>query len=153
MAKNNIGIIYDLDFNKIGTFDYGKSKEGWGLCNDGSFIYKSDGTNKIWLLDKDTLEEISYIEVMTNKSKIKNINELEYINGKIYANTYQLNRDVVIIINPKNGTVEGVIDFTGIRDLVKKSPDLDVMNDIFGPPLLFIKALMLIVALVLFSFT
>ena len=90
---------------------------------------------------------------MTNKSKIKNINELEYINGKIYANTYQLNRDVVIIINPKNGTVEGVIDFTGIRDLVKKSPDLDVMNDKFGPPLLLIKALMLIVALVLFSFT
>ena len=67
---------------------------------------------------------------MTNKSKIKNINELEYINGKIYANTYQLNRDVVIIINPNNGVVEGVIDFTGIRDLVKKSPDLDVMNGI-----------------------
>ena len=100
------------------------------MCNDGEFIYKSDGTNKIWLLDKDTLKEIRNIEVMTNKSKIKNINELEYINGKIYANTYQLNRDVVIIINPNNGVVEGVIDFTGIRDLVKKSPDLDVMNGI-----------------------
>jgi glutaminyl-peptide cyclotransferase len=97
---------------------------------EGEFIYKSDGTNKIWILDKDTLKEIRNIEVMTNKSKIKNINELEYINGKIYANTYQLNRDVVIIINPNNGVVEGVIDFTGIRDLVKKSPDLDVMNGI-----------------------
>ena len=100
------------------------------MCNDGEFIYKSDGTNKIWLLDKNTLKEITNIEVMTNKSKIKNINELEYINGKIYANTYQFNRDVVIIINPNNGVVEGVIDFTGIRDLVKKSPDLDVMNGI-----------------------
>ena len=132
--KNQIGFIYNTDLEIMNTFQYGNSIEGWGLCNDGEYIYKSDGTNKIWLLDKDTLEEISYIEVMTNKSKIKNINELEYINGKIYANTYQLNRDVVIIINPKNGTVEGVIDFTGIRDLVKKSPDLDVMNGIAYNP-------------------
>ncbi len=132
--KNQIGFIYNTDLEIMNTFEYGNSIEGWGLCNDGEYIYKSDGTNKIWLLDKVTLEEISYIEVMTNKSKIKNINELEYINGKIYANTYQLNRDVVIIINPKNGTVEGVIDFTGIRDLVKKSPDLDVMNGIAYNP-------------------
>ena len=128
--KNNIGIIYDLDFNKIGTFDYGKSKEGWGLCNDGSFIYKSDGTNKIWILDPETLEEIRFIEVLTNRSKIKNINELENIDGKIYANTYQFNRDVVIVINPLNGVVEKVIDFSGIRDRVTQKPDLDVMNGI-----------------------
>ena len=132
--KNQIGFIYNTDLEIMNTFEYGNSIQGWGLCNDGEYIYKSDGTNKIWLLDKETLEEVSYIEVMTNKSKIKNINELEYINGKIYANTYQLNRDVVIIINPKNGTVEGVIDFTGIRDLVKKSPDLDVMNGIAYNP-------------------
>ena len=128
--KNNIGFIYDLDFNKIGNFDYGKSKEGWGLCNDGSFIYKSDGTNKIWILDPETLEEIRFIEVLTNRSKIKNINELEYIDGKIYANTYQFNRDVIIVINPLNGVVERVIDFSGIRDRVAKKPDLDVMNGI-----------------------
>ncbi len=128
--KNNIGFIYDLDFNKIGNFDYGKSKEGWGLCNDGSFIYKSDGTNKIWILDPETLEEIRFIEVLTNRSKIKNINELEFINGKIYANTYQFNRDVVIVINPLNGVVEKVIDFSGIRDRVTQKPDLDVMNGI-----------------------
>ena len=128
--KNNIGIIYDLDFNKIVTFDYGKSKEGWGLCNDGSFIYKSDGTNKIWVLDPETLQEIRFIEVLTNKSRIKNINELEYIDGKIYANTYQFNRDVVIVINPLNGIVERVIDFSGIRDRVTQKADLDVMNGI-----------------------
>ena len=128
--KNNIGIIYDLDFNKIGTFDYGNSKEGWGLCNDGSFIYKSDGTNKIWVLDPENLQEIRFIEVLTNKSRIKNINELEYIDGKIYANTYQFNRDVVIVINPLNGVVEKVIDFSGIRDRVTQKPGLDVMNGI-----------------------
>ena len=128
--KNNIGFIYDLEFNKIGTFNYEKSKEGWGLCNDGEFIYKSDGTSKIWILDPMTLEEISYIDVLTDKSRIKNINELEFIDGKIYANTYQFNRDVVIVINPSNGIVEKVIDFSGIRDRVTQNPNLDVMNGI-----------------------
>ena len=133
--KNQIGFIYDTDLEYINTFKYGNSIQGWGLCNDGEYIYKSDGTNKIWLLDKNTLKEIRNIEVMTNKSKIKNINELEYINGKIYANTYQFNKDVVIIINPSNGAVEGVIDFTGIRDLVNKIPDVDVMNGIAYNPI------------------
>ena len=128
--KNRIGFIYDLELNNIGTFNYGNSQEGWGLCNDGNYIYKSDGTSKIWRLDPNTLEEIDFIDVMTDKSRIKNINELEYIDGKIYANTYQQNRDVVIVINPSNGVVENVIDFSGLRDKVLQTPDLDVMNGI-----------------------
>ena len=128
--KNKIGFIYDLELNNIGTFNYVNSREGWGLCNDGNYIYKSDGTSKIWRLDPNTLEEIDFIDVMTDKSRIKNINELEYIDGKIYANTYQQNRDVVIVINPSNGVVENVIDFSGLRDKVLQTPDLDVMNGI-----------------------
>ena len=128
--KNRIGFIYDLELNNIGTFNYGDSQEGWGLCNDGNYIYKSDGTSKIWKLDPNTLEEIDFIDVMTDKSRIKNINELEYIDGKIYANTYQQNRDVVIVINPSNGIVENVIDFSGLRDKVLQTADLDVMNGI-----------------------
>ena len=128
--KNKIGFIYDLELNNIGTFNYENSKEGWGLCNDGNYIYKSDGTSKIWRLDPNTLEEVDFIDVMTDKSRIKNINELEYIDGKIYANTYQQNRDVVIVINPSNGIVENVIDFSGLRDKVLQTPDLDVMNGI-----------------------
>ena len=128
--KNRIGFIYDLELNNIGTFNYGNSQEGWGLCNDGNYIYKSDGTSKIWKLDPNTLEEIDFIDVMTDKSRIKNINELEYIDGKIFANTYQQNRDVVIVINPSNGIVENVIDFSGLRDKVLQKEDLDVMNGI-----------------------
>ena len=128
--KNRIGFIYDLELNNIGTFNYGNSQEGWGLCNDGNYIYKSDGTSKIWKLDPNTLEEIDFIDVMTDKSRIKNINELEYIDGKIYANTYQQNRDVVIVINPSNGIVENVIDFSGLRDKILQTEDLDVMNGI-----------------------
>ena len=128
--RNKIGFVYDLDFNKIGSFDYNKSIEGWGLTNDGEYIYKSDGTSKIWRLNPDTLEEIDFIDVMTDKSRIRNINELEYFNGKIYANTYQQNRDVIIIINPKDGAVESVIDFSGIRNRGSKTPETDVMNGI-----------------------
>ena len=128
--KNKIGFIYDLDFNKIGSFNYNKSIEGWGLTNDGEYIYKSDGTSKIWRLNPSTLEEIDFVDVMTDKSRIRNINELEYIDGKIYANTYQQNRDVIIIINPMDGAVESVIDFTGIRNRVLNTPETDVMNGI-----------------------
>ncbi|MEO8933048.1 MAG: glutaminyl-peptide cyclotransferase, partial [Xanthomarina sp.] len=69
--KENIGFIYDIDtFEKTGSFNYGKSKEGWGLCNDGKVIYKTDGTNKIWKLDSNTLAEEDYIQIFTNTGKI-----------------------------------------------------------------------------------
>ncbi|MEK9756264.1 MAG: glutaminyl-peptide cyclotransferase [Bacteroidota bacterium] len=128
--KNKIGFIYDLDFKKIGSFNYDKSQEGWGLTNDGKYIYKSDGTSKIWKLDPYNLEEIDFIEVMTDKSRIKSINELEYINGKIFANTYQQNRDVILIINSKSGKVESIINFSGIRDYLEADNNTDVMNGI-----------------------
>ena len=129
--REGIGFQYNpitLEIER--SFSYDKSKEGWGLCNDGVKIYKSDGTNFLWILDSKTQKEIDYIEVMTNKSSLNKINELEYANGKIYANTYQFDKDVAVIINPKNGMVEGVIDFSGLKDRVNKHPKLDVLNGI-----------------------
>ena len=55
---------------------------------------------------------------MTNKLALKNLNELEWVNGKIYANTYQFQKDVVVIINPKTGAVEGVVDFSGLKSMI-----------------------------------
>lgn len=131
--KENIGFIYDIDtFEKTGSFNYGKSKEGWGLCNDGKVIYKTDGTNKIWKLNPSTLAEDDYIQIYTNTGKIDSLNELEYIDGKIYANIYQ--RNGVLIINPANGAVEGVIDFSPLQKLVKQHPTLDVLNGIAYNP-------------------
>ena len=75
-------------------------------------------------------EEIDFIQVTTNKSIISKINEMEWINGKIYANTYQFNKDVVVIINPINGEVEGVIDFSGLKEKVKQHKKLNVLNGI-----------------------
>jgi len=121
------GFIYDVDtFDKLQEFDYNKSKEGWGICNDGKKLYKSDGTDKIWLLNPDTLEEESYIQTYTNKGKIVGINEMEWIDGKIYANRYQL--DGVAIINPINGAIEGVIDFRSLKKKVTQHKGLDVLN-------------------------
>ncbi|MEW7290759.1 glutaminyl-peptide cyclotransferase [Aquimarina sp. 2304DJ70-9] len=123
------GFIYDLDsMKKTGNFAYNKSKEGWGLCNDGKHIYKSDGTEKIWILDAKTLAEKEYIEVTTNKGVKSKFNELEWIDGKIYANTWQ--KDGIAIINPKNGALEAVINLSGLRKKVSQHQDLDVLNGI-----------------------
>lgn len=131
--KENIGFVYNAEtLEKTGSFNYGKSKEGWGLCNDGKTIYKSDGTHTIWKLNPETLAEEGFIQVFTNTGKIESLNELEYINGKIYANIYQ--RNGVLIINPKNGAVEGVIDFSPLQKLVKQHPELDVLNGIAYNP-------------------
>ncbi|WP_047546842.1 glutaminyl-peptide cyclotransferase [Psychroserpens sp. Hel_I_66] len=131
--QENIGFVYDVEtFEKKSSFTYGKSKEGWGICNDGEHIYKSDGTEQIWLLDPETLTEDSKIQVYTNKGKIVGINELEYVNGKIYANRYQKNG--VAIINPENGAIEGVIDFSPLHKLVTQHAGLDVLNGIAYNP-------------------
>ena len=127
--KEKVGFIYNLQtLEKTGNFVFGKSIEGWGLCNDGKVIYKSDGTEKIWTLNPDNLTEESYIEIYTNTSRIKSVNELEWVDGKIYANVYQQN--AIAIINPKNGAVEGVIDLSDLQSKVKQHPTLDVLNGI-----------------------
>ena len=129
--KSKVGFIYDLDtFEMQGSFDYGTSSEGWGLANDGQNVYKSDGTEKIWILDSKNFNEVDYIEVVTNNKKIKNINELEIVDDLIYANTYQFNNDVCVIINKDTGEVIGIINFKGLRDKVKQHPELDVLNGI-----------------------
>ncbi|WP_340155716.1 glutaminyl-peptide cyclotransferase [uncultured Winogradskyella sp.] len=127
------GFVYDVNtFEKLSSFNYGTSKEGWGICNDGKTLYKSDGTEKIYLLNPENLTEQSHIEVYTQKGKIPSLNELEWIDGKIFANIYQ--RNGVAIINPKTGGVEGVINFESLRKLVKQHPELDVLNGIAYNP-------------------
>ena len=129
--QSKIGFVYDLEsFELIDSFQYENSVEGWGLCNNGNLIYKSDGTSKIWIIDPNSLQEIDFIQVTTNKSIISKINEMEWINGKIYANTYQFNKDIVLIINPETGSVEGVVDLNGLKEKVKNHPKIDVLNGI-----------------------
>ncbi|WP_010522337.1 glutaminyl-peptide cyclotransferase [Aquimarina agarivorans] len=133
--QEDLGFTYDIDtFKEIGTFAYNKSKQGWGLCHSDTYIYKSDGTTKIWKLNPETLAEEGYIEVATNTAIKSRFNELEWVNGKIYANTYQ--KPSIAIINPKNGAIEGLINLKGLVKKVGVNPnDADyVLNGIAYKP-------------------
>lgn len=118
--RSGVGFIYDQGtLEKLDNFNYGKSKEGWGLTNDGENLYKSDGTEKIWILDPETLVEKNHIQISTNTSLFADANELEYVDGKIYANVYQ--KPGVMIIDAKSGAIEGVVNFGGLSDKVTKT--------------------------------
>ena len=127
--KEKVGFVYDVNtFKKIDSFEYKKSVEGWGICNDGNKLFKSDGTEKIWRLNTENQEEEGYIEIYTNKNKVVGLNELEWIDGRIYANRYLF--DGIAIINPKNGGVEGVINLSSLKNKVTPHDKLDVINGI-----------------------
>ncbi|WP_297793456.1 glutaminyl-peptide cyclotransferase [uncultured Eudoraea sp.] len=131
--RSGTGFVYQVsDFNELGNFQYDQSKEGWGLCNDGKVIYKSDGTEKIWLLDPETLSELSHIETVTNKSIFNKANELEYVDGKIYANVWE--KESIMIIDAKTGAIVGVINMAGLKNKVRKHENLDVLNGIAYNP-------------------
>ncbi|WP_149275996.1 glutaminyl-peptide cyclotransferase [Pareuzebyella sediminis] len=115
--QSGTGFIYDLnDLKRLDSFKYGQSKEGWGLTNDSKNLYKSDGTERIWILNPETLAEEGSIETVTNKSINDSANELEYVDGKIYANVYQ--KPSVMIIDAHSGAIEGVINFGGLSEKV-----------------------------------
>lgn len=130
--QSGVGFIYDANtLKKLKTFDYDKKIEGWGMTNDGQFIYQSDGTEKIWKMNPETQKMIDYINVYTESSKIKSINELEWIDGKIYGNIWQ--KDAIAIINPISGSVEAVLNLSDLRKQVKNS-EAEVLNGIAYNP-------------------
>lgn len=134
--QENTAFVYDKTSMELErSFSYDQSKEGWGLCNDGEYLYKSDGSAKIWRLDPATGKELDYIEATTNKTILTKINELEWVDGKIYANTYQFQKEVVVVINPTSGAIERVIDFSGLKAKVDQIPSLNVLNGIAYHPI------------------
>lgn len=130
--KENIGFIFDAaTLKQIGTFPYGQSREGWGLAFNGTQILRTDGTNKIWLMNKDTYKEEGFIEVHDDKGEVSSLNEMEFINGKIYANVYLTNK--IVIIDPNSGKVEAFIDLTKLvpKNFFKAEDEQDnVLNGI-----------------------
>ncbi len=129
--QSGIGYVYDpTNLKQQKTFTYGKSREGWGLCNDGEKIFKSDGTEKIWFLDPDSLDEFGFIETVTNKSIFNKANELEYVSGKIYANVYQ--KESMMIIDAISGAIEGVVNFGGLKSQVSRGEEWDDANSVLN---------------------
>ena len=130
--EEKTGFIYNVATWKVEkTFTYDKEIEGWGMTNDGKVIYQSDGTEKIWKMNPENQKMIDYVNVYSGSSKIKSVNELEYINGKIYCNIWQ--KDAIAVVNPENGKVEGIINLTGLRKFIKYK-EAEVLNGIAYNP-------------------
>jgi len=130
--EEKTGFIYDAKTWKLEkTFTYDKDIEGWGMTNDGTFIYQTDKTEKIWRMDPKTQKMIDYVNVYSGTSKIPSINELEWIEGKIYSNIWL--KDAVAVINPKNGVVEAILNFADLRKKTTSKPE-DALNGIAYNP-------------------
>lgn len=122
--QTNRGFIYDLNLHKLDEFCY--AGEGWGLTSDNQHLILSDGsTGEIRFLDPASFELIRTIPVMDGNTLLKNINELEYVRGNIYANVWYEKR--IVCINPGSGTVDDSIDLT---KLCRPYEDRGVLNGV-----------------------
>lgn len=129
--KEKVGFVYDkVTFKKLSEFSYTTGREGWGLAFDGKRILNTDGSNTIFFLDKNTFQNSGSINVFDNKGPIDNLNELEYIDGKIYANVYTT--DTILIINPETGVVEGRINLSGLLPLDYFKGEYEKSNNVLN---------------------
>ena len=125
--QNGVMHIYDRkSYKRLEQRHY--KGEGWGLTTDGQWLYMSDGTPDIRVLDPKTLEVKRRIGVMCNGTSLPYLNELEWIDGKIWANVYTL--DQIVIIKPESGVVEKFIDLGGILPQSERTVTTDVLNGI-----------------------
>lgn len=105
-----VGFIYDAStFKELGQFSF-PSKEGWGMTTDGKYLIMSDGTNVLTYLDPNGLQVVKKMEVSENNLMSAYLNELEFINGYIYANIYTTN--TIVKIDTANGRVVAKLDLT-----------------------------------------
>ncbi|MCD8185815.1 MAG: glutaminyl-peptide cyclotransferase [Rikenellaceae bacterium] len=129
--EHGIGFIYDADsFEKLGEFGY--AGEGWGLTTDGRYLYMSNGTEKILVIDPETFRTVRTIEVYTHESRVNYLNELEWIEGEIWANIYLT--DMIVRIDPQSGVVNGIVDLKRILPPADKDLTTDVLNGIAYDP-------------------
>ena len=123
---NGVAHVYNLQGKKVKDFRY--AGEGWGLTTDGESLYMSNGTSDIYKLNPETFKRERKITVTLRGEVVDFINELEWIDGKIWANVYTT--DKVLIINPDTGVVEGMIDFSGLLKKEDITKNTDVFNGI-----------------------
>jgi glutaminyl-peptide cyclotransferase len=125
------GFIYALeDFSLLGQFTY--PTEGWGLTHDGERLIMCDGSHRLYFLDPSTFEITGQVEVTDQGRPVERLNELEYIQGEVYANIWLT--DDIVRIDPGTGVVLGWIDLAGILPEALRTPDTDVLNGIAYDP-------------------
>jgi glutamine cyclotransferase len=128
--KNKKGFYYDREFNLLGEFTY--PSEGWGLTTDGTSLIMSDGSATLFYLNPHSFEIKKSIQVFNDKGLMYNINELEYVDGIIYANIYQT--DFIAKIDAHSGQLLGLINMKGILDKNLVEGRIDVLNGIAYNP-------------------
>ncbi|MBC8101100.1 MAG: glutaminyl-peptide cyclotransferase [Cytophagales bacterium] len=130
--QSNRGFIYDrATFQKTGDFSY--TGEGWGLADDDRSLILSDGTSQIRFLDPVSLKVQRTIRVtFADSLPLDRLNELEYIDGEIYANVWKT--DSIARINPQTGRVTSWIDLTGLLPVSEQTSETDILNGIAYDP-------------------
>lgn len=125
--QSRIGFVYDKDSLKLlRRFTY--ATEGWGITHDGSRLIMSDGSSVLRFLDPDTFETNGHVEVRDGDIAVRGLNELEFVEGLIYANVWPTDR--MVIIAPKTGRVTGWIYMRGLSSLLAEGQAADVLNGI-----------------------
>jgi glutamine cyclotransferase len=124
--QSNVGFVYDLNFTPVRNFSY--VTEGWGLTNNGSHLIMSDGTANLYFLDPGNLTVVEYVQVRDGTSPVTQLNELEYVNGEVWANVWKT--DLVARISPATGSVLGWIDISGLLSPAERLRPVDVLNGI-----------------------
>jgi glutamine cyclotransferase len=125
--QSQVCFVYDSSTLKVlDTFEM--ATEGWGLTHDGTSLILSDGTPTLRYLDPETFEETWAVEVHDGDKAVRLINELEYIDGEIYANIWQT--DMIVRIDPLSGSVLGWLDLDGLREYIDDEDSIDVLNGI-----------------------
>lgn len=128
---SKVGFVYDKEsFRVINRIEY--PTQGWGLTTNGEQLIMSDGSHIIYFLESEYFTELSRIEVFDHEKAITNLNELEYIDGKIFANVYQT--DFIVVIEPETGRVLSQIDLKGLLKPEDKHDRIDVLNGIAYDP-------------------
>lgn len=121
-----LAYVYDSKGNFIKHIPY--TGEGWGITTDGEHLYMSDGTPNIYVVDPETFARKAAITVRYNNRTLSQINELEWIDGKIWANVYLDN--TIVVIDPTTGIVEAYLDLRELKGTQAGNADADVLNGI-----------------------
>jgi glutamine cyclotransferase len=125
--RGNVGFVYDKDtFRLIEKFHY--TTEGWGITHDGEYLIMSDGTSTLYFLHPKSYKKMGLIEVHDRNGPVSNLNELEYVQGLIFANVWQT--DKIAQISPATGEVVGWIDLRGLLRPEDRIQRVDVLNGI-----------------------
>ncbi len=125
--QDGVALVWDAETLEVAE-RHPLPSEGWGLTTDGKELYMSDGSSRVTVMSPDGLARRRSVNVRNGGRSVRQLNELEWIDGRIWANIYM--SDQIAIIDPATGNVEGIVDLAGLLSREDRRPDTDVLNGI-----------------------